>query len=88
MCFTDHDPEAPEKAEIKADKIKAEYEGLLKLRIQKLLSFIPSAIKWKLLDHAPLKSWVHRDGKLALLGDSCHPMLVRAVHKEQLWPWV
>ncbi|KIM69526.1 hypothetical protein SCLCIDRAFT_12991 [Scleroderma citrinum Foug A] len=74
MCFTDHDPEAPEKAEIKADKIKAEYEGW-EPRIQKLLSFIPSAIKWKLLDHAPLKSWVHRDGKLALLGDSCHPML-------------
>jgi len=35
-------------------------------------------MKWKLLDHAPLRSWVHRDGKLALLGDSCHPMLVRA----------
>jgi len=35
-------------------------------------------MKWKLLDHVPLKSWVHGDGKLALLGDSCHPMLVRA----------
>lgn len=29
------------------------------------------------MDRAPLSTWVHRDGKLALLGDSCHPMLVR-----------
>jgi len=27
MCYTDRDPEAPEKTEIRADKIKAEYEG-------------------------------------------------------------
>lgn len=46
-------------------------------RIQKLLALVPSTLNWKLMDRAPLSTWVHRDGKLALLGDSCHPMLVR-----------
>lgn len=48
-------------------------------RIQKLLALIPSTLNWKLMDRAPLSTWVHRDGKLALLGDSCHPMLVRSL---------
>ncbi|KAL4073711.1 hypothetical protein V8B97DRAFT_1865579 [Scleroderma yunnanense] len=74
MCHTDRDSEAPWKTETSVDKIKAEYEGW-EPRIQKLLSLVPSAVKWKLLDHAPLKSWVHKDGRLVLLGDSCHPML-------------
>lgn len=46
-------------------------------RIQKLLSLIPSALRWKLMDRDPLSTWIHKDGKLVLLGDSCHPMLVR-----------
>ena len=49
----------------------------LSCRVQKLLALVPSTLNWKLMDRAPLKTWVHPDGKLVLLGDSCHPMLVR-----------
>lgn len=44
--------------------------------IQKLIDLIPSPLEWKLSDRDPLSSWIHPDGKLVLLGDSCHPMLV------------
>lgn len=27
------------------------------------------------MDRAPLETWIHEDGRLALLGDACHPML-------------
>ncbi|KAG2145435.1 uncharacterized protein EDB93DRAFT_1241107 [Suillus bovinus] len=43
--------------------------------IQKLLALIPTTLDWKLMVRDPLPSWIHKDGKLALLGDSCHPML-------------
>ena len=46
-------------------------------RIQKLLALVPSTFKWRLTHRAPLSTWVHKDGKLALLGDACHPMVVR-----------
>lgn len=29
------------------------------------------------MDRQPLEKWVHSSGRVALLGDSCHPMLVR-----------
>ncbi|KAI6046392.1 hypothetical protein EDC04DRAFT_3006615 [Pisolithus marmoratus] len=75
MCHTDRDP--PEelwRIEESAERMRAEFVGW-EPRIQKLLSLIPSSLKWKLMDRAPLETWVHKDGKLALLGDSCHPML-------------
>ena len=31
------------------------------------------------MDRAPLATWVHPKGRLALLGDACHPMLVRSL---------
>ena len=31
---------------------------------------------WRLVDREPLSKWVHEDGKIALMGDACHPMLV------------
>ncbi|KAG1807966.1 FAD/NAD(P)-binding domain-containing protein [Suillus subaureus] len=43
--------------------------------VQKLLALVPSTLDWKLMDRDPLPSWIHKDGKLVLLGDSCHPML-------------
>ncbi|KAF9236355.1 FAD/NAD(P)-binding domain-containing protein [Melanogaster broomeanus] len=61
-------------AEGSADKMRAEFVGW-EPRIQKLLALIPSTLNWKLMDRAPLSTWVHKDGKLALLGDACHPML-------------
>ena len=44
--------------------------------VQKLLSFVKSTLKWRLMDRKPLNTWVHPKGRLVLLGDSCHPMLV------------
>ncbi|OCB88669.1 FAD/NAD-binding domain-containing protein [Sanghuangporus baumii] len=45
-------------------------------RVQKLLSLVESPIRWKLMDRRPLKSWVHPCGRVVLLRDDCHPMLV------------
>jgi salicylate hydroxylase len=45
--------------------------------VQKLLSSVKSTLKWRLMDRKPLPTWVHRKGRLVLLGDACHPMLVR-----------
>lgn len=45
-------------------------------RITKLLSMVPSTLKWKLMDRQPLVTWLHHEGRVVLLGDSCHPMLV------------
>jgi hypothetical protein len=46
------------------------------IRVQKLLAMIPTTLNWKLMDRDPLETWIHKGGKLVLLGDSCHPMLV------------
>lgn len=46
------------------------------LRIRKLLELVPSTMVWSLMDRQPLETWVHSDGKVCLLGDACHPMLV------------
>jgi len=40
---------------------------------------VPTTLNWKLMDRDPLETWVHKDGTLVLLGDSCHPMLVRLI---------
>ncbi|KAG1844710.1 hypothetical protein F4604DRAFT_220302 [Suillus subluteus] len=56
------------------DKMKEYYKGW-STTVQKLLALVPSTLDWKLMDRDPLPSWIHKDGKLALLGDSCHPML-------------
>ncbi|KAI6132469.1 hypothetical protein EDD16DRAFT_1514619 [Pisolithus croceorrhizus] len=75
MCYTDRDP--PEelwRIDESADRMKEVFVGW-EPRIQKLLSLIPSTLKWKLMDRAPLETWIHEDDKLVLLGDACHPML-------------
>lgn len=56
------------------ERMKESYKGW-NIVIQKLLALVPSTLDWKLMDRDPLPSWIHKDGKLALLGDSCHPML-------------
>ncbi|KAL5531773.1 hypothetical protein ACEPAF_5335 [Sanghuangporus sanghuang] len=61
-------------AEGSAEKLRedfADYDP----RIRKLLSFVQSTLKWRLMDRKPLETWVHPDGRVVLLGDSCHPML-------------
>ncbi|KAF8191084.1 hypothetical protein K438DRAFT_1591544 [Mycena galopus ATCC 62051] len=44
-------------------------------RIQKLLALIPAAEKWQLADRDPLKTWIHPEGRVVLLGDAAHPIL-------------
>ncbi|KAJ5893406.1 hypothetical protein N7495_005097, partial [Penicillium taxi] len=41
--------------------------------LQKLISCVPSAVKWKLTYLSELKSWTK--GSVTLLGDACHPTL-------------
>jgi salicylate hydroxylase len=43
--------------------------------VRKLLALVTSTSHWRLMDHSPLKTWLHEDGAIALLGDACHPML-------------
>jgi salicylate hydroxylase len=44
-------------------------------RVQKLCALTGDFMKWRLCDLPILSRWVHPSGKVALLGDSCHPML-------------
>jgi salicylate hydroxylase len=74
LCHPDDGSLESWTAEGNADKMRAEFVGW-EPRIQKLLALIPSTLNWKLMDRAPLRTWVHKDGKLVLLGDACHPML-------------
>ncbi|KAI6168788.1 FAD/NAD(P)-binding domain-containing protein [Pisolithus thermaeus] len=75
LCYIDRDPpEESWRIEESADRMKEEFVGW-EPRIQKLLSLIPSTLKWTLMDRAPLETWIHEDGRLALPGDACHPML-------------
>ncbi|KAF8581960.1 FAD/NAD(P)-binding domain-containing protein [Ramaria rubella] len=57
-----------------ADKMRKDFADF-EPRVQKLLALVPSTLKWKLMDRAPLEKWIHPDGRVALLGDACHPML-------------
>jgi len=44
-------------------------------RVRKLLGFVQSTLKWRLMDRKPLNKWIHDSGRVILLGDACHPML-------------
>ncbi|TFK46276.1 FAD/NAD(P)-binding domain-containing protein [Heliocybe sulcata] len=61
-------------AEGSADKMKTDF-GDFEPRIRKLLDFVSSTLKWRLMDRKPLDNWVHDSGRIVLLGDACHPML-------------
>ena len=44
--------------------------------VRKLCGLTGTYLKWKLADFPePLRQWVHPNGKAALLGDACHPMM-------------
>lgn len=43
--------------------------------LQKLLGIAESSLRWSLLETRELQSWVHPDGKFALLGDAAHACL-------------
>ncbi|KAI0667175.1 FAD/NAD-P-binding domain-containing protein [Trametes maxima] len=61
-------------AEGSAEKMRADFSDF-EPRIRKLLSFVNSTLKWRLMDRKPLKTWIHSSYKVVLLGDACHPML-------------
>lgn len=44
-------------------------------RVTKLIDLVKDneVLEWKLCQHPPLKTWIR--GRVALLGDACHPML-------------
>ncbi|OSX61363.1 hypothetical protein POSPLADRAFT_1144845 [Postia placenta MAD-698-R-SB12] len=57
-----------------ADKMRAEFADF-EPRVRKLLGFVESTLKWRLMDRLPLAAWTHPSGRVTLLGDACHPML-------------
>ncbi|KZT03048.1 FAD/NAD(P)-binding domain-containing protein [Laetiporus sulphureus 93-53] len=61
-------------AEGSADKMRADFADF-EPRIQKMLKLVKSTLKWRLMDRQPLETWIHPVGRVALLGDACHPML-------------
>ncbi|KAH7097994.1 FAD/NAD(P)-binding domain-containing protein [Auriculariales sp. MPI-PUGE-AT-0066] len=61
-----------------ADKMRADFAGW-EPRVDKLLSFVPSTLKWKLMDRQPLAAWIHPDERLVLLGDACHQCAAMAI---------
>ncbi|KAF7335898.1 hypothetical protein MSAN_02326800 [Mycena sanguinolenta] len=55
-------------------QMKADFVGW-EPRVQKLLALVSHTLIWPLFDRDPLGTWVHPSGRVALLGDACHPML-------------
>ena len=43
--------------------------------VRKICALTDSYLKWKLADFDHLQRWVHPSGKVAILGDACHPMM-------------
>ncbi|RPD58173.1 FAD/NAD(P)-binding domain-containing protein [Lentinus tigrinus ALCF2SS1-7] len=61
-------------AEGSADKMRADFADY-EPRVRKILSFVKSTLKWRLMDRKPLQTWIHPSYRVVLLGDACHPML-------------
>ncbi|KAJ7023500.1 salicylate hydroxylase [Mycena alexandri] len=43
--------------------------------VRKLCALTGTYLKWKLADFDQLDRWIHPSGRVALLGDACHPMM-------------
>ena len=54
------------------DEVLARYEGWHPT-VRSLIAAFPETFVWALHDRAPLPAWTR--GRVALLGDACHPML-------------
>lgn len=53
------------------DELRAEYKSFHP-HVRKVLDACPSAHKWALVERDPLPTWT--SGRVALIGDACHPM--------------
>jgi salicylate hydroxylase/6-hydroxynicotinate 3-monooxygenase len=53
------------------NELRAAYEGFHP-EVQMVLEACPDCHKWAILEREPLPRW--SDGRVALLGDACHPM--------------
>lgn len=63
------------KAPANSAEVRKAYQGWCPI-IEKLLSFLPEDIeKWRLTDLPAITNWVHRDGKMLLMGDAAHATL-------------
>ncbi|KAL0956818.1 hypothetical protein HGRIS_002929 [Hohenbuehelia grisea] len=74
MLHPDRGAHESYNAEGSTEMMRADFAGW-EPKVQKLLALVPSTLIWPLLDRAPLDTWIHKDGKVVLLGDACHPML-------------
>ena len=43
--------------------------------VRKICGLTGTYLKWRLADFDQLERWVHPSGKVAVLGDACHPMM-------------
>jgi salicylate hydroxylase len=59
----------------RVEDVLARYEGWNPI-VRSLIAAFPETFIWALHDRAPLPSWIR--GRVALLGDACHPMLPMA----------
>ncbi|KAI0066032.1 FAD/NAD(P)-binding domain-containing protein [Artomyces pyxidatus] len=74
MCHPDRGAIESWTAQGDIDTMRHEFREF-EPRVQKILSLVPLALEWRLMDRDPIPHWIHPDGKVALLGDACHPML-------------
>lgn len=76
VCATSHNETSDEVWVIRGDNRElCQRFSSWETRVQKLCQLTGDFMKWRLCDLSILKRWVHPSGKVALLGDSCHPML-------------
>jgi salicylate hydroxylase len=74
VCVVEHGSWTNESWTDKGDvaDVLARYEGWHPT-VRGLISAFPETFIWALHDRAPLPAWTQ--GRIALLGDACHPML-------------
>ncbi|KAI9900376.1 hypothetical protein N3K66_004638 [Trichothecium roseum] len=76
VCATSHNETTDEVWVIKGDNRELrERFGSWEPRMRKLCALTGDFMKWRLCDLPILSRWVSASGKVALIGDSCHPML-------------
>lgn len=76
VCATSHNETSDETWVVRGDNSElCTRFGAWEPRVQKLCALTGDFMKWRLCDLPILERWVHASGKVALLGDSCHPML-------------